>query len=171
MDKLSFANGLTTWNGPDLAKPRKWFQFVALTFLIFFVIIFPLAATAQPASSDTAIETARQWLTLADTQKVGQMWEQSDALMKSKSEQSAWIKYVSDMRTRLGAAPTHRIWQSMEHQINNPTLPQGEFISVTFVSDYPTAPAWERVSMVWKDDRWAPVGYQSGAANAVAQSQ
>ncbi|AMO93302.1 hypothetical protein CFter6_0573 [Collimonas fungivorans] len=115
------------------------------------------------------METARQWLTLADTQQISQMWEESDALMKSKSEQSAWIKYVNDMRIRLGASPSRRIWQSMEHQIDNPSLPRGEFVSVTFISDYPKASSWERVSMIWKDARWVPVGYQSGVASAAAK--
>lgn len=149
-------------------KLQKPSHLVVLVFLVAFGVLFSLTASAQPSSADTAIETAQQWLVLADTNRVGQMWEQSDALMKAKSEENAWIKYVNEMRIRLGTSPNHRVWQSMEHQINYPGLPHGEFISVTFISDYPKAPVWERVSLIWLNDSWVPVGYQSGAmASAV----
>ncbi|WP_041741774.1 DUF4019 domain-containing protein [Collimonas fungivorans] len=169
MDKLDFANGLTAWNDLRFTAPRKLSPLATLAILIFSIILVPVTASAQPASADAAIETARQWLTLADSQQVDQMWEQSDALMKLKSEQGAWIKYVNDMRIRLGTSPSRRIWQSMEHQINNPSLPQGEFVGITFVSVYPKASSWERVSLIWKDEHWAPVGYQAGAVSAAAQ--
>ncbi|WP_211441656.1 DUF4019 domain-containing protein [Collimonas humicola] len=128
-----------------------------------------LHAVAQPPSADAAIDSALQWLKLADSGQVEKMWEQSDPLMKKQLEQTAWVKYVGNMRSQLGPPPERRIWQSMWHQIDNPNLPRGEFTSVTFLSSYSNAPAWERVSLVWSNEHWTPVGYQSGLIAATAK--
>ncbi|AIY41687.1 hypothetical protein LT85_2529 [Collimonas arenae] len=57
----------------------------------------------------------------------------------------------------------------MGHQIDNPSLPQGELASVAFLSGYVNAPAWEKVSLVWSSEHWTPVGYQSGVIAAPAK--
>ncbi|PFH08053.1 uncharacterized protein DUF4019 [Collimonas sp. PA-H2] len=130
--------------------------------LMFLSMAIATYAAAQSPSADAAIDAALQWLKLADTGQIDKMWEQSDPLMKSKSEQTAWIKYVGNMRSQLGPPPELRTWQAMEHQIDNPSLPRGEFASVTFLSRYSNVPTWEKVSLVWSSEHWTPVGYQSG---------
>lgn len=137
--------------------------------LLFLSMSIATYAAAQPPSADSAIEAAQQWLKLADIGQVAKMWDQSDALMKRQSEQTAWIKYVGNMRSQLGPPPELRTWQAMEHQIDNPDLPRGEFASVTFLSNYPNAPAWEKVSLVWASEHWTPVGYQSGLIAAAVK--
>lgn len=130
-------------------------------------MLFSAAAMAQ--SADAAIETAKQWLVLADADQAGQMWEQSAALMKDQSDRKTWVAYIATAHSQYGAAPDKRIWQAMEHQIDHPSLPRGEFSSVTFISGYAKARAWEKVALVWQNQRWVPVGYQYGPAEAAAK--
>ncbi|SFI44936.1 Protein of unknown function [Collimonas sp. OK307] len=137
--------------------------------ILLFVVSMSLSASAMAQSADAAISVARQWLTLADTDQAGQMWEQSSTLMKSQSDRNTWIGYIGDMHTQLGRSLDARVWQAMEHQIDHPDLPRGEFVSVTFVSGYAKARAWEKVALVWQDERWVPVGYQYGPIEAAAK--
>jgi len=130
-------------------------------------LLFSAGAMAQ--SADAAIDVAKQWLALADADQAGQMWEQSAALMKGQSDRKAWVGYIGNLHSQFGAAPEHRFWQALEHQVDHPSLPRGEFASVTFVSAYAKARAWERVALAWQDGRWVPVGYQYGAIEAAAK--
>jgi hypothetical protein len=137
--------------------------------ILAFTVSMLFSAGAMAQSADAAIDVAKQWLALADADQAGQMWEQSAALMKGQSDRKAWVAYIGNLHSQFGPAPERRFWQALEHQIDHPSLPRGEFASVTFVSAYAKARAWERVALVWQDGRWAPVGYQYGAAEAAAK--
>ena len=153
-----------------MGKLHQMISFKGLVKLILlFAVSMSLSASAMAQSADAAISVARQWLTLADTDQAGQMWEQSSTLMKGQSDRNTWIGYIGGMRTQLGRAPDARVWQAMEHQIDHPDLPRGEFVNVTFVSDYAKARAWERVALVWQGERWVPVGYQYGPTEAATK--
>lgn len=152
------------------AKLGRALNLAKLIFLFASSLLFSSAATAaQPTSADAAIEVAQQWLTLADADQAGKMWEQSAALMKQQSDQKAWVSYIGSMHSQLGHAADTRLWQAMEHQIDHPSLPRGEFVSVTFVSSYAKARAWEKVALVRQGERWVPVGYQYGPLDAAAK--
>ncbi|MFC5472703.1 DUF4019 domain-containing protein [Paraherbaspirillum soli] len=151
------------------AKFGKTRNLAKLFFLLSLSMLLSAGAAAQPVSADAAIDVARQWLTLADADQAGPMWEQSAALMKEQSDRTAWVSYIGSMRSQLGRAPDARVWQAMEHQIDHPNLPRGEFVSVTFVSGYAKTPAWEKVALIWLNGRWVPVGYQYGPIAAAAK--
>jgi hypothetical protein len=150
-----------------LLRNKLGMPFSLAKLILLFAVSMSLSVSAMAQSADAAISAARQWLTLADADQAGQMWEQSAALMKGQSDRKTWIGYIGGMRSQLGHAPDVRFWQAMEHQINHPDLPRGEFASVTFVSDYAKARAWEKVALVWQDEHWVPVGYQYGAIPAI----
>lgn len=164
MSKLHHGNFVA--NRSIAIKFEEIRRFVPLIFLFVLSMMVSVGAWAQQPSADTAIEVARQWLSLADKEQSGQMWDQSDALLKQKLDRNAWIGYVANVRSQLGSSPNHRIWQAMAHQVDGPNLPHGEFASVTFASFYIKRSAWERVSLVWSNGHWTPVGYQSGAIEA-----
>ncbi|NKI72708.1 DUF4019 domain-containing protein [Collimonas pratensis] len=127
------------------------------------------AMAQQAAAADSAIDVARQWLSLADANQAARMWEQSNALMKAQSDQKSWITYIDSMHSQFGPTPDSRFWQALEHQLDHPSLPRGEFASVTFVSGYAKARAWEKVALVWQDQRWVPVGYQYGPLETIGK--
>lgn len=156
-------------DGAELLRSRflSSLRMMKLAALFAAGMLFSAAAIAQ--SADAAIEAAKQWLALADADQAGQMWEQSAALMKDQSDRKAWVAYIGAMHGQYGAAPDKRIWQAMEHQIDHPSLPRGEFSSVTFASGYTKARAWEKVALVWQNQRWVPVGYQYGPAETAAK--
>jgi|SRR6478752_7900983 len=124
-------------------------------------------AAAQGASSaDAAIGVARQWLAVADTDKAAAMWEQSSPLMKKKEDQAFWVNYIAAMRSALGTPAGEKTWVGIEREIDNPTLPPGEFVSVLFISPFSKTRAWEKVALFKDRTQWVPVGYQYGAIPA-----
>jgi hypothetical protein len=140
-------------------------------FLLVGVALFTSSAAMaqQAAGADSAIDVARQWLSLADANQAARMWEQSNPLMKAQSDQKSWITYIDSMHSQFGPAPDARFWQALEHQVDHPSLPRGEFASVTFVSGYAKARAWEKVALVWQGERWVPVGYQYGPIETIGK--
>ncbi len=120
-------------------------------------------AAAQSASSaDAAIAVAEQWLALADTDQGGVMWDQSFSFMKEKIDRASWTNHVQAKTNTLGGRAAPRTWIAMEHDIDKPGLPAGEFASVLFVAPYAKSRGWERVAIYWNRDRWVPVGYTYG---------
>jgi hypothetical protein len=132
-------------------------------------LMLSFGVSAQPASSaDAAIAVAEQWLRVADADKAAAMWEQSSPLMKQKEDQAFWVNYIATMRTTLGPASGPKIWVALEREINNPTLPPGEFVSVVFVSSFAKTRAREKVALLKNGNQWVPVGYQYGAIQEAA---
>ncbi|WP_082814926.1 DUF4019 domain-containing protein [Collimonas fungivorans] len=170
MSKLHQMISITTMsdNAGILGSMFRW-SLRQAKLLALFAAGMLLSGAAMAQSADAAIDAAKQWLALADAGQAGQMWEQSAALMKEQSDRTAWVAYIGTMHNQYGAAPDKRVWQAMEHQIDHPSLPRGEFSSVTFVSGYAKARAWEKVALVWQNQRWVPVGYQYGPAETAAK--
>jgi hypothetical protein len=133
-------------------------------------LMLSFGVSAQTASSaDAAIAVAEQWLTLADADQGGAMWDQSFTFMKEKENRATWTTYVSAKTRLLGARVGSRVWAVMEHDINKPELPQGEFASVLFYAPFTNGRGWEKVAVYWSKDRWVPVGYLYGVGQPAAQ--
>ncbi|WP_411878980.1 DUF4019 domain-containing protein [Polaromonas sp. YR568] len=127
------------------------------------------AAAQGTSSADAAIAVAEQWLALADADQGGAMWDQSFPFMKEKIDRASWINHVTTKTNTLGRRTASRVWAGMEHDIDKPGLPPGEFASVLFVAPYAKSRGWERVAIYWNKDRWVPVGYVYGAGQPGAQ--
>jgi hypothetical protein len=126
-------------------------------------------ASAQSVSSaDAAIAVAEQWLALADADQGGAMWDQSFPFMKEKIDRASWINHVTAKTNTLGQKTAPRVWAGMEHDINKPGLPPGEFASVLFMAPFSKTRGWEKVAVYWDRDRWVPVGYVFGAVQGAS---
>jgi len=133
-------------------------------------LMLSFGVSAQtPSSADAAIAVAEQWLTLADADQGGAMWDQSFSFMKEKENRTTWIAYVSSKKSLLGTRVAPRVWAVMEHDINKAGLPQGEFASVLFYAPFANSRGWEKVAVYWNKDRWVPVGYLYGVGQPIAQ--
>lgn len=129
--------------------------------------VLSFGTTAQTTSSaDAAIAVAQRWLAVAGAGEAAVMWEQSAPLMKTRESQSFWINYIAAARNALGVPMDQKIWMSIQREIDNPTLPPGEFVSVLFISSFSKTKAWEKVSLFKDRDQWVPTGYQYGAIDA-----
>ena len=126
-------------------------------------------AAAQTSSADSAVAVAEQWLTLADADQGGLMWDVSYTFMKEKETRTNWINHVTGKTNLLGQRAATRVWSTIERDINKPGLPPGEFAAVTFIAPYAKGRGWERVAVYWNRDRWVPVGYMYGALQPGAQ--
>jgi hypothetical protein len=124
------------------------------------------AAAQGVSSADAAIAVAQQWLAVADADKAAAMWEQSSPLMKKKEDQAYWVNYIATMRNNLGTPAGQKTWVGIEREIDNPTLPPGEFVSVLFISPFSKTRAWEKVALFKDRTQWVPAGYQYGAIPA-----
>lgn len=134
-------------------------------------LMLSFGVSAQTASSaDAAIAVAEQWLTLADADQGGAMWDQSFTFMKEKVDRPFWINHVATKTSTLGQRTAPRVWSVMEHDINKPGIPPGEYASVLFIAPFSKSRGWEKVAVYWNKDRWVPVGYMYGALEPGAQA-
>lgn len=86
------------------------------------MLSFGVSAQTAP-SADAAISVAEQWLTLADADQGGAMWDQSFTFMKEKVDRPFWINHVATKTSTLGQRTAPRVWSVMEHDINKPGIP------------------------------------------------
>lgn len=130
-------------------------------------LMLSFGVSAQSASSaDAAIAVAEEWLTLADGDQGGAMWDQSFSFMKEKVDRPFWINHVTTKSNTLGQRSGPRVWSVIERDINKPGLPPGEFASVLFIAPFSRTRGWEKVALYWNKDRWLPVGYVFGVTQA-----
>ncbi|WP_211467422.1 DUF4019 domain-containing protein [Collimonas silvisoli] len=115
-------------------------------------------AQSSDTSVDAALNTATQWVAMADANQAVHMWSLSSPEMKKKINQEEWGKYLNTLQKELGHI-NGRDWVQISHFINPSNSPPGEYMSITFSSRFSNTPALERVSLIKAAYRWVPIGY------------
>ncbi|QRX81535.1 DUF4019 domain-containing protein [Glaciimonas sp. PAMC28666] len=113
---------------------------------------------AQTLSLDGAVAAASQWATLADANQAERMWAASGPIMQKSINKEDWAKYVSNLRSDLGAL-NGREWAEVVRVGQPANLPKGDYVNVVFSSRFSKSPAGEAVSMMYAGGHWIPVGY------------
>ena len=121
-------------------------------------------AAAQTSSADSAVAVAEQWLTLADANQGGLMWDVSHQIMRDQETRTKWVNHIAAKTNTLGGRSVPRAWSFIEHEqiVNKPGVPPGEYATVTFISTYGQSRGWEKVSLYMSSGRWIPAGYLYG---------
>jgi len=135
------------------------FAAVAMTLCLF------VASTswADPAAADPAAAAqgaAVQWLSLSDTARYGEAWEQSAAYFRNSITKAAWEAAARAAREPLGAVKS-RALKSATVKASLPGVPDGEYVVIEYETRFENkAAAVETITpMKEKDGAWKVSGY------------
>ena len=125
------------------------------------------APAMSPAPSDPVIEAkeeaaaqvAGEWLKLIDSGEYAKAWEACAPLFREKVTRQQWVDGVPKNRADYGKFNSRKVAGSAYRQ-SLPGAPDGDYVTVRFISDYEkNAAADEVVTLTYQAGSWRPLGY------------
>jgi len=123
----------------------------------------PAAATMPDpvveAKQEAAAKIADAWLKLIDNADYGRAWDECSALFRQKVTRQQWVDGLPKNRAEYGKFKARKL-DGAAYRNSLPGAPDGEYVTVHFISDYEKNPvADELVTLVYQDGAWRPTGY------------
>lgn len=128
---------------------------ILLTGLVILALVIPVFAAPKP-ERDTAVD----WLTLIDTQRFDQSWNESSAFLKEHITQAQWAKTLTDQRLPLGK-PTSRTIVKKEFQYQIPGIPTGTYELKVYRTTFPLKGEMNETVLMSResDQKWRAIAY------------
>jgi hypothetical protein len=125
----------------------------------------PAAAASAPANANAEMENAgtlaaHAWLALLDRNDWGTAWDASAAMFRQSVPLGMWMDKVPPLRQPLGAMLERNAVEAI-YKTSLPGRPDGQYVTVRFISKYEKGTMQEIVATVREQDgRWRVIGYQ-----------
>ena len=112
------------------------------------------------AAQQAALEAAKDWLALVDSQQYSESWEQAAGYFKNVVSQNSWERTSKAVRDPLGALVSREL-KSRQYTTSVPGAPDGQYVVIQFTTSFENKKsAIETVTpMLDKDGRWRVSGY------------
>jgi hypothetical protein len=132
----------------------------------------PAAATAPAADApspnaeqENAGKLAAQgWLALLDRQDWGTAWDASSAVFRQSVPLGSWMDAIPKVRQPFGALVERQAMDAI-YKTSLPGRPDGQYVTVMFISQYKNQQVQEIVTTVRETDgRWRVTGYSPNPA-------
>jgi hypothetical protein len=119
------------------------------------------AASPETAAAETAaVEAAKAWLSLADSGRYGESWEQASAYLKNVVTKDQFVQSLRGALGPFGQLISRKV-ESTQYATALPGAPDGEYVVIRFRSSFQNKKeAIETVTpMMEADGRWKVSGY------------
>ncbi len=123
-------------------------------------LCFSSLALADEAKEAAALEAAKAWLTLVDSELYGESWETAAAYFKSTVTKDYWKQALPAIRKLFGK-PLSRKLGGVTYTTSLPAAPDGEYVVVEIATRFEKKEhAVETViPMLESDGKWRVSGY------------
>jgi hypothetical protein len=125
--------------------------------------LWPQVATTQTTQKpeQLAQKAAESWLTLTDSGKYAETWDEASQLFKGTIAKDLWVSTIKGVRTPLGAVQSRK-FKSATYTKSLPGAPDGEYVVIQFDTSFANKQsAVETITpMLDKDGKWRVSGYQ-----------
>ncbi|HBC86111.1 MAG TPA: hypothetical protein DCZ94_04065 [Lentisphaeria bacterium] len=115
---------------------------------------------AADEKENKAVEAAKAWLTLVDSEKYNESWDAAAEYFRNAVKKDKWQEMVSPIRKPLGKLVSREI-DTKTYATELPGAPDGEYYILQFKSSFENKKsAVETVTvMLEKDGSWKAAGY------------
>lgn len=107
----------------------------AMITLFIFILLMACTTSDHPTQEKAAAEVALQWLTLVDSARYQQSWEESAEIFQNAVSAEGWQKQLERVRGPLGEVLNREV-KSTQYATTLPGAPDGEYVIVTFQSSF-----------------------------------
>lgn len=107
---------------------------------------------------------AEKWLTILDSGKYAETWNDASMTLKIKLPQKSWIKIMEAMRQPLGALKSRKMVEQIP-KTNPKGLPEGEYMIILYSSSFANKDNVKELVILQQErnGEWRILTYQSGA--------
>jgi hypothetical protein len=115
---------------------------------------------ANEEKTAAAVESAKAWLLLVDSEKYGESWENSAGVFRTSVTKEKWEQMMLDIRKNLGKAASREL-KASEYKTSLPGAPDGEYVVIQFSTSFENKKSSiETITpMLEKDGTWKVAGY------------
>ncbi len=114
----------------------------------------------NPEAEKAAVEAAKAWLAIVDTEEYGQSWAQTAEFFQKAVTQETWEQKTQAFRNPLGKCIDRKL-KDAAYTTTVPGAPDGEYVIIQFDSSFENKKtAVETVTpMKGKEEKWKVSGY------------
>ena len=122
--------------------------------------IFGCSSPSNPGAETGAMAAAKAWLSLVDSGKYEESWNEAAGFFKGAVPKDKWQQSMQALRKPLGKNISREL-KSKQYRTSLPGAPDGEYVVIQFSSSFENKKsAIETVTpMLDKDGKWRVSGY------------
>lgn len=122
--------------------------------------IIGCASESNPDAEKAAIESARAWIELIDSEKYADSWNEAAEYFKSTIDKDKWQQTIQPVRNPLGKTISREL-KSQRYTTSFPCAPDGEYVVIQYKTSFENKKdAIETITpMLDKDGKWRVSGY------------
>ncbi len=131
-----------------------------ITIFLFFTIFVSALAYAQQKPEQLAQQSAEAWLSLVDSGKYADSWQESSSMFKAHVSKEQWQSMLGATREPLGKISSRKL-KSATYTRTLPGAPDGDYVVIQYETSFEhKQSAVETVTpMLDKDGKWRVSGY------------
>jgi hypothetical protein len=135
-------------------------SYIGVALVIGIVSIAGCASKSNPDAEKAAIESARVWVELVDSEKYIESWEEAAEYFKSAISKDKWQETIQTVRKPLGKTISREL-KSQRYVISLPGAPDGEYVVIQYNTSFESKKvSVETITpMLDKDGKWRVSGY------------
>ena len=119
----------------------------------------PPSDSVADAKKEAASKIAAEWLKLIDSGEYGKAWDECAPMFREKVTRQQWLDGIPKNRAEFGKFNTRKLFGAV-HRKTMPGAPDGDYVTVRFLSDFEKNPAAEEmVTLTYQGGAWRPLGY------------
>jgi hypothetical protein len=127
-------------------------------------LLIPARAGEEPEAARPPIPVAeaaaKSWLSLVDSHKYGESWDEAAAFFKEKVTKAQWEQMLGTVRSPLGKVNSRNL-ASARNVKELPNAPKGDYVVIQYSTSFASLPSAIEtvVPMLGKDGHWRVSGY------------
>jgi hypothetical protein len=143
-------------NGKDV-KMKRVITSLSLVMIMGFA---GCSSPSNPQAEAAAVTAAQAWLSLVDSEKYTESWEDAAQFFKGAVAKEQWIQAMQSGRKPFGKNISREL-KSTRYRTTMPGAPDGEYVIIQFTASFENKKsAVETITpMLDKDGKWRVSGY------------
>jgi len=131
---------------------------MGLIFILFTVLSY--GVHAEQSAEEAAVASSQKWLSLVDTGKHAESWDEAAGYLKNAIPKQQWLELLQAFRKPLGKLISRKLI-STQYATSLPGAPDGEYVVIQYETSFENKKsAIEQVTpMLDKDGKWRVSGY------------
>ncbi len=128
--------------------------------IFIFLTVLSYGVYAEQSAEEAAVASSQKWLSLVDTGKYAESWDEAAEYFKNAILKQKWLESMEAFRKPLGKLISRKL-KSKQYATTLPGAPDGEYVVIQYETSFENKnSAIETITpMLDKDGKWRVSGY------------
>jgi len=133
----------------------KSISLTVISSIFIFITVMSYGVYAEQSAEDAAVASSQKWLSLVDTGKYAEIWDEAAGYFKNAVPKQKWLESMEAFRKPLGKLISRKL-KSKQYATTLPGAPDGEYVVIQYETSFENKmSATETITpMLDKDGTW-----------------